>query len=302
MTHCTSTVRRRHGRRRGFTLAELLIVIGILAFLLTMLIPVVGRIRTAGYKTNTASQINALRAGCEAYYQTFQAYPGPLPDSACVAVAANSPTMSENLVLGLLGGLASPSGTFTPSLVGQGPVGMGTPSKQYKPFYEGAGQLSVELGKLVITPGLGRFTDDRNQQALDSNIPEFVDRFSEPLPILYMRARRGAGGVATDKNETGAPIQYDIRQVKGYTNVNLSGKVHGLKAVSADNTELTAPTSTGPPPNADLYLLSPSEHNAKKTRMTGSPRAKDSYILIGAGADRTFGTSDDITSFGSVLP
>jgi hypothetical protein len=35
---------------------------------------------------------------------------------------------------------------------------------------------------------------------------------------------------------------------------------------------------------------------------TGTPRAKDEFILISAGKDRTYGTSDDITSFGDVEP
>jgi hypothetical protein len=33
---------------------------------------------------------------------------------------------------------------------------------------------------------------------------------------------------------------------------------------------------------------------------TGTPRAKDGYILISAGPDGYYGTLDDITSFGDV--
>jgi prepilin-type N-terminal cleavage/methylation domain-containing protein len=308
MTHLQPTVRRR---RRGFTLMELLIVIGILAFLLTMLIPVVNRIRGAGYKANTAAQINALRSGCEAYYQTFQAYPGPLPDSACTGVAMPSaggnPTMSENLVLGLLGGIA-PNGAYDYKRVGQGPLGLGATTKQYKPFYEGSTQLSAELGKLGIPPvpgdpPPGRFADERRQMANDSNIPEFVDRYTEPLPILYLRARRGAPGVVTNVNNETA--QYDVRHVLGYTGVNLNGKTHGLRSIANPMAE---PKGNGPI-DADDYLQNPAEYGSGKLRVpdtsttpVSTPRAKDSYILIGAGADRIFGTYDDITSFGSVLP
>ena len=31
-------------------------------------------------------------------------------------------------------------------------------------------------------------------------------------------------------------------------------------------------------------------------------RKKDSYVLVSAGKDRIYGTADDITNFGSVLP
>jgi hypothetical protein len=34
----------------------------------------------------------------------------------------------------------------------------------------------------------------------------------------------------------------------------------------------------------------------------GTPRQKDSYILISAGPDRTYGTKDDIANFGEVAP
>jgi hypothetical protein len=34
----------------------------------------------------------------------------------------------------------------------------------------------------------------------------------------------------------------------------------------------------------------------------GVPRQKDGYILISAGPDRVYGTTDDVTNFGSVAP
>lgn len=295
-------------RRTGFTLMELLVVIGILAFLLTLLLPVMNKVRQSGYKTNTAAQINALRAGAEAYHQTFQAYPGPLSDQVCYGAAApptntgGVPTMAENLVLGLLGGLSNNAGTITyvSSQVGKGPVSFGNVPKQFSPFYESSTQLSA-----------GQFKDERGLAVMDpsvngpdSNIPEFVDRFPEPLPVLYLRARRGAPGVVGVNEVT----QYELRQMSRYTEdvfpatnppSGLGGKRHGLRApLGSDMTELKG----GGPFEAQRYLQNPSEYGSNKTRLTSTPRAKDQYILIGAGVDRTYGTSDDITSFGSILP
>src|SRR5687767_306848 len=125
--------RRPPNCRRAFTLMELLVVIGILAFLLTLLLPVMNKVRQKGYSTNTSAQINALRAGCEAYFQTFQAYPGPLSDAETYG-GANNPTMSENLVLGLLGG-HNANGTYQATQVGRGPIGRGNNPKQYGVFY-----------------------------------------------------------------------------------------------------------------------------------------------------------------------
>jgi hypothetical protein len=54
------------------------------------------------------------------------------------------------------------------------------------------------------------------------------------------------------------------------------------------------------------YVSSPNtynnQQNADLINATGTPRAKDEFIIITAGRDRIYGTSDDITSFGDVEP
>jgi prepilin-type N-terminal cleavage/methylation domain-containing protein len=64
----------------GFTLVELLIVIGIIALLISILLPAVSKVRIAGQKVATQNTINRLVQGCEAYFQDFNAYPGPFAD------------------------------------------------------------------------------------------------------------------------------------------------------------------------------------------------------------------------------
>ena len=48
------------------------------------------------------------------------------------------------------------------------------------------------------------------------------------------------------------------------------------------------------PYDLHAYLRSPQNDN--------QARQKDGFILISAGSDRVYGTSDDITSFGAIAP
>jgi len=301
---------------RAFTLTELLVVIGLIGVLIGLIIPVVGKMRQAGYKADTSNQLNVLRSAIEAYQQTFQAYPGPVSDLDMYGIGGGMRidgigtgparvdfprTGTENLVLGLLGGLEKiPSAKpiqYNPGLVGAGPRSLnpGNP-KAYEPFLNSyAGWLSqgVFIDPLGIAP------------CRDTNIPEFIDRYpSEPMPILYLRARPGASGIISSKDVSpNFPYQYDIRQINRYTctddrptPANFYGNIQGLTMVGKD------PNRPLMPFNADAlpYFRNPTLDAPGTPNGVGTPRNKDGFILISAGPDRTFGTLDDITTFGNV--
>jgi type II secretory pathway pseudopilin PulG len=175
------------------------------------------------------------------------------------------------------------------------------------------------------------------QAGSDTIIPEFLDRFPVRMPILYMRARVGAPGMISDGsnnavnidptitgNTTPSLYQYDMRGIQGYTVGSQNGplnqqdqKPQGFLGVGILNSppqiivggKPTTPANGGN--NAGDYLQNPTiaptdpNHSGfvqQYYNHSGTPRSKDTYILISAGPDGVYGTSDDITSFGAVSP
>jgi prepilin-type N-terminal cleavage/methylation domain-containing protein len=68
-------------RRHAFTLIELLVTIGIIATLIGILIPVIGKVRKAAYGASTSAQLSKIATAITAYHSDFRAYPGPLPNN-----------------------------------------------------------------------------------------------------------------------------------------------------------------------------------------------------------------------------
>lgn len=242
--HCAQ--HKRAARRRGFTLVELLVVIGIIVVLAAILMPVISHVRIAAQKADTQNQIQALSSAIKQYFDSFHAYPGPLGDAQMYGQTGSAPmpsgitggqvTMAENLFLGLVGGLRRPAAQapiiYQPP--GQG-TGIGNLSSAGAAAYDSiikdwAGQISS-----------GKFIDSLGQPAGDTVVPEFLDRFRDhPMPILYLRARPGRAGVMSDASldQAGRPAfeqyQYDLRQIRPYTAVRMYANVQGLNYIDAN--------------------------------------------------------------------
>lgn len=314
----------------AFTLVELLVVIFIIAVLVGILIPVVGRVRRSAKSAATQQTIATISGAIDRFYQDWHRYPGPIPNAIIHTSSltvntseiatydttwdATKITGTENLVLELLGGLKYDAGTgntyYDPTLVGAGAMKPNDAQhRRIKTYLEPSPEI---LSWRLDSAGkkTGRFQDDAGQ-ADDTIIPEFVDNFNSPLPILYIRSNAGATDIAYNSDVTPTPIQqYDLAQIKGYTGSNIgvgmspakdfynnNTKVpsnpayHGLKTVNS-----TATMSEGAgyyyPYDLYPYLTNPAIAN--------TPRNKDGFILISAGPDRIYGTDDDICNFGSV--
>ena len=311
-------------RSRAFTLVEMLTVIGIIVLLLAILMPVVSAVRKKGQAADSGAMLQRIAAGIQSYYGDFSAYPGPLHNSQIRGTTGGSlpmvgggtidlgkVTQAENLTLGLLGGLViNSSGVqYDLNAVGQGPISLNPRNpKKFKAYMD-----KVSLTPRDQDPAKGYDFKDDVADAEDTQIAEFVDKFPDGLPILYLRANQGRPGVASNTTNYAQQEQYDLNQIIGYTKLNIGvGKEvpaeeyapspatfpqHGLKTVDPTKSVITPGV---PPPGQGTTYQYPYDfyafmrHPTLSTATTQVPKQKDGFLLISAGADRVYGTKDDI--------
>jgi prepilin-type N-terminal cleavage/methylation domain-containing protein len=328
-------------RPRGFTLIELLVVIGIILLLLAILLPVASQVRIRAYNTSTQSQMSRIMAACQNYYHDFNAYPGPIANaylSQQTPVADPSPskltppggtaiTSSENLVLGLLGFLSPPSTanpkvTLTQAGFPTSMAAIATNPVQapihdvlsLNPLHPAAYHY-IDYVAEELSPGPASLLEYAAGQAMtDTCVPEFVDRFPEHLPILYMRANAGSPGTPSGTSTiwvgaTDTGYQYNLTEVVDYFSNIRESNTHEWLALgtttyfTAGGTGLWSLYSAGslasdiampyndwaqvaPATSATYYLANPN--------VAGSVLGKDGFVLISAGIDHVYGTRDDI--------
>ncbi|HEY1683887.1 MAG TPA: prepilin-type N-terminal cleavage/methylation domain-containing protein [Tepidisphaeraceae bacterium] len=175
----------------------------------------------------------------------------------------------------------------------------------------------------TMYPGSATFADDVNPVVINAAYPSYGSDTGQ------------AGYVGPGGNAPATPMtryaQYDISQIIAYTQLyggkcigegktavqnagpNTGPYTHGLETVGigtsygTTSAVLSSNDTTGTyiyPYPAYPYFKDPNSpaYNVGPPVVLPYARAKDTYILISAGADRIYGTADDITSFGDVRP
>jgi prepilin-type N-terminal cleavage/methylation domain-containing protein len=273
--------------RRGFTLTELLVAIGIIALLIAILLPALAKALGKAKATQTQSTMQEVAKACDAFYQEFGFYPGIVPES--VLAADPKITGAENMLLHLAGGAVDQNdpqyGSFTsgngwteivfgsgvnafaikvnPQKVNDGPRVNG---KTYAPFFV-MKATEVAPAKHFSTQGGPGPTPD---------LPDVVDAWGQP--IIYVRSMRDSGPLV------GAPgaAQFSRSGILGY----VDGIVELGELGKSQVTSLLA-NGTATQRDATLAQIIRTPAIGKgDDPLNGTPRGK--FVLISAGPDGIF--------------
>jgi type II secretory pathway pseudopilin PulG len=294
---------------------ELLVVIGIIVVLIGLLVPVITKVRLTARTADVTNQMHRISAAIGNYFNDFQGYPGVTANRDFIPSAPNKPytpangtyTQSEDLFMALLGGFqinttstSTPKPlTFVPGEIGLGPANFNTVQvlpRKHAYLEKIPTEFTPPFNGMMVP--IKQVTDLLMTYPTDSEIPEFLDLYSNPRPIIYLRDNAAASAkVYYSSQATGSfdpTAHYDVAgmepYLKGPRDSTTNNDFHDPK----DSQNL--PASEGIKPDGHLDLTKPwvMDYFTNKFGAGTANSAKGSYLLIDAGPDRIFGTADDI--------
>lgn len=314
-------------RKRGFTIVELLTVMGVIAVLIGLMVPALALVKDYSKRIQQRAQFHGIDMGLEMYKTEFGAYPDSSDNNytgkeAVTYCGANK--LAEALVgLDLIG--FHPNADFRSDGKNTVVDNFGAPLVDHD-VYDTTGLVATwQTGQQNIEARKGPFADLEkvNAYRIDevysptAGYGSFAANFTPPgaaqamyplvLCDVYAQKRSGTGA-----KKTGTPILYfradSSKKFQDSTDdSNGSGNTDDDDIYNyRDNMDLLA---IGTPNGGDPFALVSAvvtgdpfqefDNMIRNENITTvrRPYRADSYILISAGKDGSFGTADDVFNF-----
>jgi len=298
-------------RESGFTIVELLTVIGIMAMLVALLIPAVTAVRATAKKVSQKAQFVSIEMGLTAFRNDYGDYPpsnwwDPPPAPSGPRDYCGAQKLAEALVGWDLMGF-HPKSDFRANGFNDAGVFVYNPNdavlmaQRKGPYLELATASVFRLGDIsptkpglfIDTPPLAPDTfvlcDVFSVKKITFTKPGISETTTQHAgtPILYYRANTSSKSVNyTPGSPNPEQLIYNARD--NFPLINLRKL--------ADWNNLSAPHRRHPLEDFSFfyeYIRDP------KITARPWPYRPDSYILISAGPDGEYGTGDDICNFGN---
>lgn len=314
-------------KRRGFTMTELMVVIGIIAVLAGILLTAMRGVRTKAMKTQTVSTMEEFSKAADAFHLEHRHYPGVVPEQILAQpVYSGIPPISgtENALLDLMGGwrlktsavdvgpadwdsfACSIPGMACPNLepsgwelridinrIGEGSLIDGRPNAPY--FTPGESQFAVAKGQMngVNHPECCSQIEDCPGTPVPC-LPDLLDAWGQP--IIYVRRVRTTGPLVGTFPVTPEP-QFYMDSMGPYLQATALGKF------GKNQTDLTGGSilNLAPDPLATFAQiirhpsLGPANTGGTLTpvQVAQAGTAQGAYVLISAGPDGIYFSAKD---------
>ena len=312
--------------KKGFTIVELLTVMGVIAVLIGLMVPALALVKDYSKRIQQKAQFHGIDMGLEMYKTEFGSYPRSDDNS----------TLPPHPTLGADAGVYCGSNKLAEALVGLDLIGF-HPSADFRS--DGMNTVPDPLNPLGMnvnvynTQGTAGWQDD--QQNIDARKGPFVDLenanayrmnevYANPAPFsanfatldasganvtlyplalcdVYAQKRSGMGA-----KKTGTPLlYYRARTNFSQQNFSIDGDETNDIYNFYDNENLLdlGMPNTGDPFTvqganiAETLLNFENMIINENVQTIRRPYRADSYILISAGKDGDFGTADDVFNF-----
>jgi len=257
--------------RRGFTLIEILVTIGIVVLLIGVTLPAVNKARSSAARSRIAADMQAIATGMTAYHADFHAYPAVGAGDVGWRVLAIAMAGRENA------GVDGHNGDGFKTIAAQaGPDGVFGTSDDIESGPVRGPYIAVDKFRFLKPPAppatitaLGIMPTEYDESVVEGAGYAFT-------PMLYYVARSSkprlgdaAGGYVTST----ANSLYDHRQN------------------DAD------PLNTRKLAIADMQRMMGDRDNSGTIGTNEKPATESPFILWAAGRDGRYGTKDDVTNF-----